>query len=556
MPPPKPPQELTQLEVQLLMTAARLLAATRMFSPCLPPHAQEAYLMNKVKEEIMSVANNFKKFMAEPNKNLKKPRVHPIIQRANEPDWHSDLSYLDLGPYMEGLQDHRRWWEVSLPALQDDEDVPMDPPASLPLPHPPAAPAKTAPPSTPAPEAPTHSSKGKARIIPPAGSSDPRSTLTALPTPNAPLLAPAPSTMPAVPYAFRVPRHYATNTETAQDDNDDIEDFNTTPRKGGSPPNVSLPQVHVDDASPPPPAQRHRIEVQPPVATGNDRCGGALPEEVQDTLNVSDDGGSSHHSPMSLHSPSGTPGEDLVSRVNSLEGKMDYVILVLNAIAGRQGIVPSSLPGYIQPPPPRRSPSPSTQSQSLPGIPISSLGISDPLTNTPSGSGSASDRSVHRGRGGASPASRRRGTSTGSSRMSSSSRPYYQVNQNIQHRGQHSPVMLSDPSDGSSSDAQSFDEDDMYGSDSGIQSISMKPHSKEEVTISNEVQMNEDQNTEISTQVQRMDISMGNVSIIMGALCEAEGIDISSIANPADNQAVTTSHMPSYLEGSSDGNEI
>ncbi|KAF8258348.1 hypothetical protein EI94DRAFT_1912784 [Lactarius quietus] len=406
MPPPKPPQELTQLEVQLLMTAARLLAATRMFSPCLPPHAQEAYLMNKVKEEIMSVANNFKKFMAEPNKNLKKPRVHPIIQvmsrewkkaeeesrmpdwtnqRANEPDWHSDLSYLDLGPYMEGLQDHRRWWEVSLPALQDDEDVPMDPPASLPLPHPPAAPAKTAPPSTPAPEAPTHSSKGKARIIPPAGSSDPRSTLTALPTPNAPLLAPAPSTMPAVPYAFRVPRHYATNTETAQDDNDDIEDFNTTPRKGGSPPNVSLPQVHVDDASPPPPAQRHRIEVQPPVATGNDRCGlckvpknnrpqcivqtnskqeealhtacfvgapsgGALPEEVQDTLNVSDDGGSSHHSPMSLHSPSGTPGEDLVSRVNSLEGKMDYVILVLNAIAGRQGIVPSSLPGYIQPP--------------------------------------------------------------------------------------------------------------------------------------------------------------------------------------------------------------
>ncbi|KAF8265604.1 hypothetical protein EI94DRAFT_1804129 [Lactarius quietus] len=489
MPPPKPPQELTQLEVQLLMTAARLLAATRTFSPCLPPHVQEVYIMNKVKEEIMSVANNFKKFVAEPNKNLKKPRVHPLIQvmsrewkkaeeesrmpdwsifttdyisgfcanqRANEPDWHSDLSSLDLGPYMEGLQDHRRWWEVGLPATQDDEDVPMDPPASLPPPfppHPPAVPPTTAPPSTPVPQVATCLSKGKARALPPAGSSDPCGAPPASSVPPDPLPVPTPSTTPAAPYAFRGPRCYAPNTDTAQDDDDDIEDFNTTPHKRGGLPDASLPQVHVDDASPPPPAQRHWTEVQPPVATGNDRCGPckvpknnrpqciaqtnpkhltfvctfcagrtkhctlpaswarpvvrimssqgvALPEEVQDTLNVSDEGGSSHHSPISLRSPSGTPGEDLASRMNSLEGKMDYVILVLNAIAGKQGIVPSSLPGYIQPPPPRHSPSPSTQSQSLPGIPISSLGISDLPTNTLSCSGLASDRSVHRGRGG------------------------------------------------------------------------------------------------------------------------------------------------------------
>ncbi|KAF8268165.1 hypothetical protein EI94DRAFT_1800752 [Lactarius quietus] len=417
MPPPKPPQELTQLEVQFLMTAARLLAVTRTFSPRPLPQAQEAYLMNKVKEEIMSVGNNFKKYMSEPTKNLKKPRVHPIIQvmsrewkkaeeesrmpdwsiftthyisgfcenqRASEPDWHLDLSSLDLGPYMEGLQDHRRWWEVSLPAPQDVED-------------------------------------GKARALPPAGSSDPRGAPTALPAQPAPLAAPAPSAMPAAPYAFRVPRRYAMNTEPPQDKDDDIEDFDTTPRKRGGPPDTSLPKVHIDDASPPPPAQRRRTEVNPPVATGNDRCGPcrkaknnrpeciaqtnpkrltvactfcalrrrlctlpalwALPvvrlmasqgvqlaEDVQGTINVSDEGTSSLHSPMSLRSPSGTPGEDLASRVNSLEGKMDYVILVLNAIAGRQGIVPSSLPGYICPPPPRRSPSPSTQSQSSPGI--------------------------------------------------------------------------------------------------------------------------------------------------------------------------------------------
>ncbi len=42
------------------------------------------------------------------------------------------------------------------------------------------------------------------------------------------------------------------------------------------------------------------------------------------------------------------------------------------------------------------------------------------------------------------------------------------------------PDMLSDPLDGSSSDAQSFDEDDMYGSDSGVETISLKPDSNNE----------------------------------------------------------------------------
>jgi hypothetical protein len=69
----------------------------------------------------------------------------------------------------------------------------------------------------------------------------------------------------------------------------------------------------------------------------------------------------------------------------------------------------------------------------------------------------------------------------------------HQDNQSIQKGGHHSPVMISDSIDGSSSDTQSFNEDDMYGSDSGIQSISMKPRTKDEVTMSNEHQVNEDQ---------------------------------------------------------------
>lgn len=42
------------------------------------------------------------------------------------------------------------------------------------------------------------------------------------------------------------------------------------------------------------------------------------------------------------------------------------------------------------------------------------------------------------------------------------------------------PAMLSDPLDSSSSDTQSFDEDDMYGSDSGVESFSLNPDSEEE----------------------------------------------------------------------------
>ncbi|KAF8262902.1 hypothetical protein EI94DRAFT_1704413 [Lactarius quietus] len=508
MPPPKPPQELTQLEVQFLMTAARLLAATRTFSPRPPHQAQKAYLMNKVKEEIVSVGNNFKKYMSEPTKILKKPRVHPIIQvmsvewkaaeaekrspdwsifttdyissycenqRANELNWHPDLSSLDLGPYLEGLQEHKRWWEVGLPAAQDDEDVHMDPLTSCAPPRAPAAPPMTAPPSMPALPVATRSSKGKAHALLTPASSDPRGAPPALhapPTlPTPPAMPAAPSMHPAspAPYAFRTE---ASNTTTAPDaappDDDEIEDFDTTPRKWGGPSDTSIPQVHVDDGSPPPPAQRCWMDAKPLIATGDNWCGPcrnpknkrpecvsqnnpkritvactfcagrrrlctppaswalpvvrfmasqgvAFPEDVQGTLNLSDEGGSSQHSPMSLRSPSGTPG------------KMDYVILVLNAIAGKQGIVPSTLPGYIQPPPPCRSPSPSIQSQSSPGIPIASLGISDAHTNTPLGSGSVSDASgyilsVHRGRGGALPASHGRGASTGSSRMSSSNR--------------------------------------------------------------------------------------------------------------------------------------
>lgn len=48
------------------------------------------------------------------------------------------------------------------------------------------------------------------------------------------------------------------------------------------------------------------------------------------------------------------------------------------------------------------------------------------------------------------------------------------------------PSMLSDPIDSPSSDTKSFDEDDMYGSDSDVETISLKPDSDEQTRVVNE----------------------------------------------------------------------
>jgi hypothetical protein len=42
--------------------------------------------------------------------------------------------------------------------------------------------------------------------------------------------------------------------------------------------------------------------------------------------------------------------------------------------------------------------------------------------------------------------------------------------------GHPSPLMLSDPLESPSSDTMSFDEDDMYGSNSDVETISLRPY--------------------------------------------------------------------------------
>ncbi|KAF8258273.1 hypothetical protein EI94DRAFT_1708141 [Lactarius quietus] len=389
--PPKAASELTQVETQFLAIAARLFTAAMTFSAQPPDDGQQAYLVRKVKDEIISVGNQFKKFMGDPSKHTKKPRMHPIIQIIR---------------YLQGLQNHRRWWVTGLPPPHGDVDVAMEVMAA---PAQPSAPISAAAPTMP--DAPA-TSKAKAHTLPPAGSSDPYG-------------APPASTTRRAPYAFRRPRRQpgaepmqGTFSTTPSDDFEDctlsdmIADMDSTPSAQGRASDMSLPRVQVDDASPPPPAQRRRLDIQPLVATGDYRCGTCKNPKVNNAqcvsqlnenrltykcafcaekrrlcapvaswaqpiirlmkfrnIDVPPDVEASY-GPSAVGTSSISPGENLESRVNSLEAKMDYVILVLNALAGIQGIVPSDLPGYTQPPAPRRSASPSHHSLSSLELPL------------------------------------------------------------------------------------------------------------------------------------------------------------------------------------------
>jgi len=65
-----------------------------------------------------------------------------------------------------------------------------------------------------------------------------------------------------------------------------------------------------------------------------------------------------------------------------------------------------------------------------------------------------------------------------------------QQEQDVQQPSRTSPItlsdMLSDPLESPSSDTMSFDEDDMYGSDSDVETISLKPFLNKQETNANE----------------------------------------------------------------------
>ena len=115
----------------------------------------------------------------------------------------------------------------------------------------------------------------------------------------------------------------------------------------------------------------------------------------------------------------------------------------------------------------------------------------------------------------------------------------------VRHGAYHSPLMLSDPLDSPTSDTKSFGEDDMYGSDSDVETISLKPPCEVPATESDASLVCPDwltlfcflhliQDMEVHLQLETLEIGMGRATAMLEALCHAEGIDPSSSSMEAE----------------------
>jgi hypothetical protein len=71
------------------------------------------------------------------------------------------------------------------------------------------------------------------------------------------------------------------------------------------------------------------------------------------------------------------------ARMDDIEVKVNYIVLIVDGVAHANGVNPSTLPSYTLPPPPRYSPTPSLPS------PLASLSVGDGPSNPSSRSSSA-----------------------------------------------------------------------------------------------------------------------------------------------------------------------
>ncbi|KAH8990629.1 hypothetical protein EDB86DRAFT_3080256 [Lactarius hatsudake] len=455
----KPTSELTANETSLLVIAARLISATKRVEDTPTTSEELKYMDARIDEEIVAIQKIFDTFKS----GSKMPRVHPIIQavgaewktasdtkrrfnwtvlttsyitqlcetvRKEHPEWHASLSSLTLDSYLDGLHPMRLWWLGGHPAAQKTSDavmndMPPDPPTAVVIPGP-------ASPHPPSPPAHSHNTRGKGKRAVNAQVAD------------------LPSAPSKPPYALRGTKR------RADPDNPEGESDSTTPQKS------DLPQVEVEQASPPRPTQQQRTEASATIAYEQDRCGPcALANEVEcwaqsnsrsfscvrcaSKHKVCDNPAPSWSIPlrraMELRSSgAGSPAMwearldawldtqeqrmeamDAVNRDNN--EKLARILLelqntrqdshdtrlMISRLLNNQGVDVLSIPGVGATPYNRRSASPMTSTSSV-GAQMSGLGISD-ARSTSSFSSMPSDR--HRQPSGGSVASGGRGGSVG-----------------------------------------------------------------------------------------------------------------------------------------------
>ncbi|KAH9020696.1 hypothetical protein EDB85DRAFT_2152941 [Lactarius pseudohatsudake] len=135
----KPPSELTQNEIKLLKIAAKFLSAMKHIEEVVASPAELDNMEAYVQAELNSINTIFMAYTG----TMKMPRIHPILQalgkewkeageedrfpdwfllysenitplceqvQVENPDWHPDLSSVDLVSYMSNVRPSEMWW--------------------------------------------------------------------------------------------------------------------------------------------------------------------------------------------------------------------------------------------------------------------------------------------------------------------------------------------------------------------------------------------------------------------------------------------------------------
>ncbi|KAF8268581.1 hypothetical protein EI94DRAFT_1800313 [Lactarius quietus] len=409
--PRKPPDKLTQDEIKLLVSAAKMLAALQAYLAALPPQDETCYWNKNIREELtmVNIVYGSGRF----------PHCHPILQimghrwtaaeqsktppdwaglsldavfqscdqqAVRAPEWHVDLFSHDLTHYLRDIPAKKQWWNIRPAPADPEDDVDMDEPVCEPSPAPPSPPISSA--------SQKRAAKGKGRAAPqtteeygPPKSRRKRGTKHSTTLPDSDVPADTPS------------------------EGDTDKDAPTGPLLPQAP-----PRVDVEGPSPPRPTEDG--PKKPMVALGDNRCGTCkernFPECTSqmkgNRLTITCQYCATCKLPCrppplwactiydvaNTLAPGTPPGYwGIPERLDSLEHEIDLSKRLLLAICNKLGINMATIPGYNDPPPDIPPPSPSNQSALSRGLGVSSIALSDTQSMDSLQSSNRSERPEH-----------------------------------------------------------------------------------------------------------------------------------------------------------------
>ncbi|KAN0135974.1 hypothetical protein V8E53_006135 [Lactarius tabidus] len=530
--PPKPDNKLTGDERKLLIISAKLFAALREYA-LHPPVTEEqhTYWLEKIHQEMVHVLELGMNPQVPTGKH---PRLHPAgqlfgqewtqSQRNKRPfnwsgltidavidgcvktravplnaQWHPHLTAVDISEYLREIAQKNWWWTHPPPTpAAPSEDVTMEDPPLQDVPLPPLPPSRSC--------SRRLAAKGKA----------PAKALAA----PAALPQQSGSTSKGKKRRVATPESesngddlFSAEVEDAAADGDD-----DTPCKAGQ--LSGVPHMEVEHPSPPSPSSPPR-KIRKVIHIGmldvHVRCGPCIAQKVPQCTSQTKD-----LSTVACEFCAGKkrkcfPVADwakpipdyalypIQERLDLMEWHFSKVVGLLIVMARGQQIDPDTIAEVTAPPPLPRSVSPSGQSGLSPSVGHQLVRARNQINQVGRPLKVQVRRALDQGVG-------------------------VPVAEHSPHQsGRPSPLMLSDPLDSPSSDARSFDEDDMYGSDSDVETISLRPFRAQPAINAGDSLMD------------RLNINMEKGTAMLSALCEAAGLDVSSIL----------SNVPAHASGAS-----